>query len=116
MEAHQPRLDDRYTDGLWYDTMDGDFCQIKEINAGETVGLVNPETGETYHHIPVDQWQDQQHDFVSVPDDAVENPVSFYTEAVNALARCAQYNEGQLPYSEEIGYRYAKRQVKVVEK
>lgn len=120
MSETQYRLDDKYTDGIWYNMMNGDFCTIQRgfdpdgEDDGRLVELVNPETGNVYWDMPVSDWvESEQQDFSKVSEEAVEDPVNFYTETVENLVDAAQYSGKSLPFSEEISFRYARQQVSI---
>lgn len=116
MEEEAYQLDDRYTEGVWYDQMNGDFCEIQESDDGELVELVNPENGNVYWDMPVSTWvEDEKQDFRQVSDEAVEDPVDFYIVTVENLVDAAQYQGKSLPFSEEISFRYARQQVEISE-
>ena len=110
------RLDDKYTEGIWYDAMNGDFCEIQEHPDKELVELVNPENGNVYWDMPVSEWvEDEQQDFNRVLQEAVDDPVDFYRVTVENLVDAAQYQGKSLPFSEEISFRYARQQVEISE-
>jgi len=44
--AQQPKLDEKYESGVWYDEHAGEFCEIRDM--GDTIGLVEPEYSEPY--------------------------------------------------------------------
>lgn len=116
------RLDDKYTSGIWYDQMNGDFARIQRgfdpeaEGSGRLVELVNPETDSVYCDMPVSVWvEKEQSDFRPVSDEAVEDPVNFYRASVENLVDAAQYQGKQLPFREEISFRYARQQVEISE-
>lgn len=110
------KLDDRYTDGIWYDTYNGDFAEIQESDDGERVELVEPENGDVYWDMPEDEWLVEQHEFSKVPEPAVNDPVEYVLQGHRILKRNSIEELAALPTSFEVGYRYACKQVEVREK
>lgn len=107
------RLDDKYTDGIWYDTMNGDFCTIESPD-GEQVILRTPD-GDPFYEMPVSEWLDEQSDFRKVSDEAVEDPVSVVNRAVRILSRNDINELASVLFQEEIDLRYARQQVEIRE-
>lgn len=108
------RLDDRYTEGVWYDQMNGDFAKIQEGPRGEKVELVNPETGEVYWDMPVIEWcESEQSDFRKVSDEAVEDPTAVVNRAVRILSRNDISELSGIPMDFAVDLRYARQQVNV---
>lgn len=75
MAPEQTRLDDDYTDGIYYDASTGDFCMLQR--GEDYVELVHPETGDVYHEIEYDDWGYEQGDFYPVPEKAINDPESY---------------------------------------
>lgn len=118
-----PRLDDKYTTGVWYDTYNGDFCTIQrgfDPDApadGRIVELVNPKTDDVYWDIPVREWVgDEQSNFRPISDSAVEDPATIVSRAVRILARNDTDELMSVPDSFAIDLRYARQQVEISEK
>jgi hypothetical protein len=113
-------LDDKYTDGVWYDHMNGDFSEIqrgRDDNGDPLVELVNPETGSVYWDMPVSVWVErEQSDFRQVSEEAVEDPVSIVNRAVRILSRNDIGKLSGIAMQEAIDLRYARQQVEVSEK
>lgn len=110
-------LDDRYTDGIWYDTYNGDFAEIQEAGDGDGVHLINPETNEVYWECTMEEWvEDEQSDFTKVSDEAVEDPVAVVNRAVRILSRNNVNELAGVPYQEAVDLRYARQQVEISEK
>lgn len=110
-------LDSKYTDGIWYDSMAGDFCQIREW--GKTIGLFTPGVENFEEHGPYYTFDEEGYgkedaidkvrsEFRRVSDEAVENPSTVVERAINSLAR----NDP----NEAIDLRYARQQVEIQEK
>ena len=115
MEA-EPKLDDRYTSGVWYDTYNGDFCTIQESDDGKLVELVNPENGDVYWDMPVSEWvESEQSDFRPVSDEAVNDPVVIINRALRILSRNDINELSSYPDKEAIDLRYARAQVSIEE-
>ncbi len=116
------RLDDKYTTGVWYDTMSGDFAKIQRgfdpdaDGTGRIVEVVNPETDSVYWDMPVRQWvEEEQQDFRPVSDSAVEDPVAVVNRAVRILARNDVNEMAGIPMQEAIDLCYARQQVEITE-
>lgn len=69
----QARLDDRYTEGVYYNAASGDFCEIQR--GEEAVELVNPQSGDVYHEVSYSDWHGE--DFYPVPEVAIDDPVAY---------------------------------------
>ena len=118
-----PRLDDKYTTGIWYDTYNGDFCTIRRgfdsasPEDGRIVELLDPDTDKVYFEMPVRKWaEDEQSDFRPVSDSAVEDPVAVVNRAVRILRRNNINELADLPDSFSIDLAYAHKQVEISEK
>jgi hypothetical protein len=108
-------IDDKYLSGVWYDQLNGDYCEIQRGGLNDEnerlVELVNPETNSVYWDMPVSKWvEDEQQDFRPVPEEAVEDPVSYLTKMLDFC----QSNK-QLYREEEVGLGYARQAVKIEE-
>lgn len=109
------RLDDKYTDGVWYDLQSGDYCQFVETDEG--VGLVKPgqqESEEPYYLFREEYDNDVEvataikRDFRPVPEEAVENPVDFVRKILDNV-QSGHYGMDGLSADELTGLRYARR-------
>jgi hypothetical protein len=116
--AQQPHLDPKYTDGIYYDQMNGDFCEIQRgvnSNGDRLVELVNPETKTVYHDMPVGKWVEAARtDFRPVSDKAVEDPVTVVNRAIRMIGRNDIGELAGIPEQEAIDLRYAREQVQVL--
>jgi hypothetical protein len=111
--SEHARLDDRYRDGIWYDSYNGDYCKIQEgfDDDGEPlVELVNPKTNSIYWNMTVEDWETEQSDFWQVADEAVEDPVNFVREMLDAVGRGRS-----LTQEDRINLSYARQQVSISE-
>jgi hypothetical protein len=107
-------IEDRYTNGIWYDTMNGDFAKIRQV--GELVELVNPENGDVYWDMPVEDWEDEEkNDFVKVRQEAVDDPVAVVNRAIRMMSRNDINELSGYPFEEAIALRYARQQVTISE-
>jgi len=115
------QLEEKYTSGVWYDRMSGDFCTIQRgfdpdgDGDGRLVELVNPETELVYWDMSLEEWEEEKRDFVQVEEEAVEDPVNFVRQSIDNLVEASNYGGSQLPFTEEISLQYARRKVKIVE-
>lgn len=110
------KLDDRYTEGVYYDSRNGDFCKIQESSDGESVELVNPETDEVYWDMDIRDWaESEQQDFNKVPTDAVENPLEVINTAIHKLRRNDPNELMSLSEKFAMKVRYAHQQVEIRE-
>lgn len=108
--AQAYELDDKYTKGIWYDSMHGVFAKIQRGD-GQMVELINPKTGFVYWDMPVSQWVDEQSDFVRVPQEAVDDPVAIVNRALRIMSRNDVNELAGVPESFAISLRYARKQV-----
>lgn len=80
-------MEAQYADGIWYDSYNGDYCEIQsgtDGNGNEVVELVEPEAGFVYHEIPLPEWEDyERYDFAPVPQEAVDDPKDFMVEMLD---------------------------------
>jgi hypothetical protein len=118
--SQTPRLDDKYTSGVWYDQMNGDFAKIQRgfdpeaEGSGRIVELVNPESGNVYWDMPVREWVErEQQDFRPVSDEAVEDPVEVVNRAVRILSRNDISELSAIPHDFAVDLRYARQQVEI---
>lgn len=109
-------LDDRYTDGIWYDMHNGDFAEIQRSDDGELVELVNPETGDVYWDMPVADWETEQHDWTKVPEEAITDPKEVVNRALRIMSRNDPSELMSVSHSFEVSLRYARDQVEISEK
>lgn len=110
------KLDDRYKEGVYYDSMNGDFCKIQDSVDGELVELVNPETDEVYWDMDVREWiERKQQDFIKVPEDAVNDPLNVINTAIHKLRRNDPNELMSLSEKFSIKVRYAHEQVDIQE-
>lgn len=110
-------LDNKYTKGVWYDRMNGDFAKIQESDDGELVELVNPETDNVYWDMPVSEWvKDEKDNFRKVSDEAVEDPIAVINRAVRILSRNNINELSEIPLDPAIDLRYAREQVEITQK
>jgi hypothetical protein len=117
------RLDDKYTEGVWYDTMAGDFSKIREVD--DTIGLfepdVEPEDSDPYYTFDEEGMTKEDAidtinaDMSRVSDEAVENPVAVVTRALDRAARNDPSELMSVSYQEAIDLRYALTVTEIVE-
>jgi len=93
----------------------GDFLEIEESENGD-VDLINPDTGECYHTIALEDWNKYQSgDFSRVPSDAVSDPVFYIQEAVQVIIN-NDINELSTITQEWVnGVAYAQKNVTITE-
>lgn len=119
MSETRPRLEQKYTTGVWYDQMNGDYCEIQlglfTDDDERIIELVNPETGNVYWDMPISQWLDEKKYFRQVHERAVNNPVDYYKSTVENLLESSQYSGKRLPFREEISFEFARQQVDIQE-
>lgn len=120
--ATQYRLDDKYTSGVWYDTYNGDYCEIQRgfdpdaCESGRVVELVNPENGDVYWDMPVSEWvESEQQDFRQVSEQAVNDPTEIVNRALRLMLRNDINELASVPTQEQIDIRYARQQVEIQE-
>jgi len=108
-------LDEQYKTGIWYDTYNGDFCEIQNAyndKGHEVVELVNPENDSVYHEMPLHEWKDyERYEFRQVLDDAVSDPVGYVRGMMHRLTQGDQ----DLSEDESIALGWAYEQVEISE-
>lgn len=103
-------LDERYTDGIWYDLYNGDFCRIEDW--GEGVALLTPD-GDHFHTMTYHEWSEEKPDFRQVSDAAVEDPAGTVRRAIRLLSRNDINELSTVPHQFSIDLRYAREQVEI---
>jgi len=123
-EEHQ--LDEKYENGVYYDSMAGEFCQIREIN--DTIGLfdpyVNPDHVKTDPYYCFDEEGYDMGEAISevnshmqkVSEDAVKNPKAVVERSLRMVSRNDPNELMSIPESEAIDLMYAQREVKITER
>lgn len=111
------RLDDKYLTGIWYDEQAGDFCEIARGAPGEyRVELINPENGNIYHEISLEDWCERVHqDFRQVSEEVVNDPVNFVQGAVRMMARNDINDMAGVSMQQAIDLRWAREQIEISE-
>jgi len=119
-EAH---LDDRYTTGIWYDAMTGDFSKIREVD--DTIGLFEPdkepEDSDPYYTFDEEGMTKEDAidtinaDMSRVSDEAVENPATVVTRALDRAARNDPNQLMKVSHQEAIDLRYARTVTQILE-
>jgi len=124
MPETEHHLDDKYTDGVWYDRMAGDFCQIREVD--DTIGLFEPGVENFDEHGPYYTFDEQDMckedaigrintDFTKVGNGAVENPTIVVERALRLISRNDPNELMGIPEQESINLMYARQQVEISE-
>lgn len=104
----QDRLDDKYTSGVWYDMMAGDYCKIQESDEGD-VELVTPDGDDVFAEVDIEDWVASEHaDFREVPQAAVERPAEYLEEILDVTARDASPS-----VEDRIGLSYVRQQKEI---
>lgn len=106
-------LPDRYTEGVWYDSYNGDYLQFE--NWGDGVALLTPD-GDHFHTLTYVEFEAEQSNFRQVSEDAVEDPVAIVQRALRMMERNNIEELAGVPFEFEIDLRYAKEQVEISEK
>jgi hypothetical protein len=108
-------IDKKYTEGVWYDTMNGNYCEIQQNH--DLVELVNPENGNVYWDMTVADWKDgARSTLTKVPVGAVEDPVGYVNRGLRILNRNDIDELASLPYTFAIGLDWARGQVEITER
>jgi len=106
-------VDDRFTEGVWYDVSAEQFCTIERTDEG-TALLCNPESGEVEYNFAAEGHEFPPEDFHSVPEQAVEHPAEYVKQALSILSSGSSEVHGY-NFEAQIGLRYAQRQVSIEE-
>jgi len=101
------QLDEKYTIGIWYNAEIGEFEKYE--NDGDEVAIFSPD-GEKLDTVT---YLETGH-LKKVKNKARVNPVEYYEELVDWFMTTSGGIE-RLPYDDEISFKYARRQVEIVE-
>lgn len=107
---HQ-RIDDRFTEGVWYDMMTGDYLQFEQREDYD-VALFDTE-GDEIDVIAIEDFTPE--DFYRVPEEAVEDPVNYLTRKIDWLRVESTEPGNRLSVRESIGVGYAQEKTEIVE-
>ena len=108
-------LDDKFKEGVWYDSQAGEFCQI--IETDEAIALVEPNGNEETPYFVYGDGNSEEFrpdDFQQVGESAVKDPADYVREYAGLVA-CGALDTRQPEWSEEINLLYALGQVEIVE-
>jgi hypothetical protein len=95
---------------------DGDFLKIEESQDGD-VNLIHPDTGNCYHTIELEQWNEwERGDFSRVPSAAVEDPLSYVEEAVQIIVNNDIDDMSRMRQTWVNGVAYAQTKVDMYER
>lgn len=108
-------LDDKYTEGVWYDAASGGFCELEEAGVADGVHLINTETGEVYYEIPAEDWPQEQSDFHRVSEEAQKHPEAVVNRGFHMLMRNDPNELMSISFDKAIDLRYARKQVSISE-
>lgn len=107
-------IDDKFTEGIWYDTMTGDFCRIVETE--DSIGLVEPDRPDADPFHEFDDPKDfDGGEYLRVNEEAVENPADVVREYAELLASGGFDGMRELPWTQAISLRWALRNVEITE-
>lgn len=106
-------VDDRFTEGVWYDVHHGDFNRIERDEENGEVVFLDPESEEELERIPADDFTPE--DMRRVSDSTVEDPVRVVRAALRIVSRNDINEMASIPMNEAIDLRYARQQTKIVE-
>lgn len=117
--AQQPHLDDKYTNGVYYDQRAGEYCEIVRLD--DTIGLCEPGRDEPYYTFDEEGYTKQEaiesinRDMTQISEEAVENPTQIIERALRMMARNDVNELAAYPQKEAIDLRYAREQVEITE-
>jgi|APHM01.1.fsa_nt_gi hypothetical protein len=118
MEA-ETTLDEKYTQGVWYDTVAGEFVEI--VDSGDTIGLHAPDSEEVYYTFDEDGMSYEsavanvESDFQPVSDEAQEHPERVVSRGLRIMSRNDPNELMGVPKQFAIDLRYARTQVNISE-
>jgi len=97
-------IDDRYTEGVWYDGTVGEFYEFTRSEDGTGVELLNPVTGERVETLGGEEFQDIQQDLFPVPEEAQNDPAGYFRNWISRHAAHADMDVGRMwaEYATEI--------------
>lgn len=108
-------IDDRYTNGVWYDQQAGEFAEI--VRTEDAAALTVPGKSTLYFEWDTaeEAIEELERDFIQVPERAIENPTSVVTKAIDLAARNDVNEISNVSHRDSIALRYARQQVEIVE-
>ena len=108
-------LDDKYTNGIWYDQSTEDFCKIQRANEN-AVELVDPDTGNPYTEMNTETWVEyRQQAFQKVSENAIENPTQVISKAIRVLLRNDPNELMAISDQKSVDIKYAYRHIELTE-
>jgi hypothetical protein len=99
-----PKIDDRYTEGVYYDATVGEFYEYDRSDDGESVTLFDPVTGEQIETLGAEEFNGLQPDLYPVPEEAVYDPVGYFENWIADHAVRGEFDVGRIwaDYATEI--------------
>jgi len=106
MEAEH-QLDEKYTIGIWYNAEIGEFERYKRD--GDEVAILSPdgEKLDTVEYLETGHLKKVKNKAAAIPAEYYEEIVDWFMTTRGGVER--------LPYDDEISFKYARRQVEIVE-
>lgn len=110
-------LEEKYTDGVWYDRHAGEYVEIKDL--GDTIGLCEPGYDEPYYTFDEDDIGYEEAignletDFRPISEEAQENPERIVKRAIRMMSRNDPNELMSYPQTEAIDLRYARMKVTI---
>jgi len=91
-----PKIDDRYTEGVWYDGTVGQFYKFNRSDDGTSVELENPITGESVETLDAEEFHNIQGEILPVPEEAIDDPATYFRNWISHHASRSQMDVGRM--------------------
>jgi hypothetical protein len=117
--AQEVALNEKYENGVWYDSQAGEFCEIE--NLGDDIGLTVPGKSVLYYQFSEDGLSYEaavneiHRNFERVSDEAQEHPETVVSRAIDKMVRGDPEELVTTPHTEVINLMYARSQVEISE-
>lgn len=93
-------LDDRWFDGVYYDSTVDDFYTLRRGDDG--VELIDVEVGEHVETLGVEEFSDLQFQLMRVDDDAVEDPAEYVEHVMDEYVRNQDVFDASFEYADRL--------------
>jgi len=90
------KIDDRYTEGVYYDGTVCEFYTFDRSEDGESVTLLTPITEEEVETLSADEFHNIQEDLFPVPEEAMNDPVRYFEDWIANHSAHAEFDVGRL--------------------
>lgn len=92
----EAKVDDRYTEGVYYDGTVGEFFTFDRSEDGTHVELLTPITNESVETLSAKEFHNIQDELWEVPEEAMDDPVAYFENWVSRQSAHADFDVGRL--------------------